>query len=175
LAATSTAVKTAYDLAVTKAPIASPTFTGTVTIPTGSAITGVPYLATANTFTGGVQQITTAAAGTKGFIVQASASQTANLSEWQNSAGTAIITITSAGVFTSTTAISATGIRASLSLATSNTAATNIVSNAANGHVVIQNVSAVPNTPSGGGVIYVESGALKYKGSSGTITTLGVA
>jgi len=36
----------------TKAPIASPTFTGTVTIPSGSAITGVPYLATANTFTG---------------------------------------------------------------------------------------------------------------------------
>ena len=28
-----------------KAPIASPTFTGTVTIPAGSAITGVPYLA----------------------------------------------------------------------------------------------------------------------------------
>ena len=36
----------------TKAPIASPTFTGTVTIPAGSSITGVPYLATANTFTG---------------------------------------------------------------------------------------------------------------------------
>lgn len=32
-----------------------------------------------------------------------------------------------------------------------------------------------PGTPSGGGVMYVESGALKYKGSSGTVTTLGVA
>lgn len=29
-----------------------------------------------------------------------------------------------------------------------------------------------PATPSGGGVLYVESGALKYKGSSGTVTTL---
>lgn len=29
-----------------------------------------------------------------------------------------------------------------------------------------------PNTPSGGGVIYVEAGALKYKGSSGTVTTI---
>ena len=29
-----------------------------------------------------------------------------------------------------------------------------------------------PATPTGGGVLYVESGALKYKGSSGTITTL---
>lgn len=32
-----------------------------------------------------------------------------------------------------------------------------------------------PSTPTGGGVLYVESGALKYKGSSGTVTTLGVA
>ena len=74
----------------TKAPIASPTFTGTVTIPAGSAITGVPYLATANTFTGGVQQITTATAATVGLIVKATASQTANLQQWQSSSGTAI-------------------------------------------------------------------------------------
>ena len=67
----------------TKAPTASPTFTGTVTIPSGSAITGVPYLATANTFTGGVQQITTASAATVGLIVKASASQTANIVEFQ--------------------------------------------------------------------------------------------
>ena len=71
----------------TKAPTDSPTFTGTVTIPSGSAITGVPYLATANTFTGGVQQITTASAATVGLIVKASASQTANLQQWQDSGG----------------------------------------------------------------------------------------
>lgn len=29
-----------------------------------------------------------------------------------------------------------------------------------------------PATPTGGGVLYVQSGALKYKGSSGTVTTL---
>lgn len=39
----------------------------------------------------------------------------------------------------------------------------------------IANTGSVPGTPSGGGVLYVESGALKYKGSSGTITTLGAA
>ena len=33
----------------------------------------------------------------------------------------------------------------------------------------------VPGTPTAGGVLYVESGALKYKGSSGTVTTLGAA
>jgi len=31
------------------------------------------------------------------------------------------------------------------------------------------------DTPTGGGVLYVEGGALKYKGSSGTVTTLGAA
>ena len=30
-------------------------------------------------------------------------------------------------------------------------------------------------TPTGGGILYVEAGALKYMGSSGTVTTLGVA
>lgn len=35
--------------------------------------------------------------------------------------------------------------------------------------------AAAPATPTGGGVLYVEAGALKYKGSSGTVTTLGPA
>lgn len=38
----------------------------------------------------------------------------------------------------------------------------------------IQNGPA-PATPSGGGVLYVVAGALTYKGSSGTVTTLGAA
>ena len=44
------------------------------------------------------------------------------------------------------------------------------------GVIAIANATAVPSgTPTGGGVLYVEGGALKYKGSSGTITTLGAA
>jgi len=82
----STATQTALDL---KASLISPTFTGTVTIPSGSAITGVPYLTTANTFTGGVQQITTASAATKGLIVKVSAGQSVNNQEWQSSTGVA--------------------------------------------------------------------------------------
>jgi hypothetical protein len=42
------------------------------------------------------------------------------------------------------------------------------------GTVFIKN-SVAPATPTGGGHLYVESGALKYKGSSGTVTTLGNA
>ncbi len=39
----------------------------------------------------------------------------------------------------------------------------------------LPNVTAPPATPTGGGVLYVQAGALKYKGSSGTVTTLGSA
>lgn len=44
------------------------------------------------------------------------------------------------------------------------------------GVVGIANVTTAPgSTPSGGGVFYVQAGALKYKGSSGTVTTLAAA
>jgi hypothetical protein len=44
----------------------------------------------------------------------------------------------------------------------------------ATGAVFIANQSA-PATPTNGGVLYVESGSLKYKGSGGTVTVLGPA
>lgn len=43
------------------------------------------------------------------------------------------------------------------------------------GVIFIANGTAPSGTPSGGGILYVESGALKYKGSSGTVTTLAAA
>lgn len=43
------------------------------------------------------------------------------------------------------------------------------------GVLQFNDATAPSGTPSGGGYIYVESGALKYKGSSGTVTTLGAA
>jgi len=43
-----------------------------------------------------------------------------------------------------------------------------------NGRQFLSNQTA-PTTPTGGGTIFVESGALKYIGSSGTVTTLAVA
>lgn len=41
--------------------------------------------------------------------------------------------------------------------------------------IVIANAPAAPNTPTSAGVIYVDAGALKYRGSSGTITVLASA
>ena len=40
------------------------------------------------------------------------------------------------------------------------------------GNLKIFNTSAVPASVSGGGMLYVEAGALKYRGSSGTVTTI---
>jgi len=65
-------------------------------------ISGLPGLTTTNTFTGGVQQITTASAATKGLIVKATASQSANLLEFQNSSGTALTYFNSSGGLTAT-------------------------------------------------------------------------
>jgi len=44
------------------------------------------------------------------------------------------------------------------------------------GHLKLYNIpGSAPSTPSGGGVLYVQSGALKYKGSGGTETTIAPA
>lgn len=44
------------------------------------------------------------------------------------------------------------------------------------GVVFVTNASAVPTSnPVGGGILYVEAGALKYRGSSGTVTTIAPA
>lgn len=42
--------------------------------------------------------------------------------------------------------------------------------------IFIANATTIPSTnPTAGGILYVQSGSLKFRGSSGTITTLGVA
>ena len=55
------------------------------------------YLGVNSTAPGAQLQVTASAAATKGIIVQGAASQTANLFEVQNSAGTALASISSAG------------------------------------------------------------------------------
>lgn len=43
------------------------------------------------------------------------------------------------------------------------------------GAICIANANTIPNADISGGILYVEGGALKYRGSAGTITTLGAA
>lgn len=49
------------------------------------------------------------------------------------------------------------------------------VGTSAAGVIAIANGTAPSSSPSGVGQLYVESGALKYRGASGTVTTLGAA
>lgn len=77
------------------------TNSGTSSSPTiGIDTTNFPLLNTANTFTGGVQQITTAGTAIKALIIKGSSGQSANLQEWQNSSGTNLASIGSTGNFT---------------------------------------------------------------------------
>ena len=46
------------------------------------------------------------------------------------------------------------------------------VANCSAGTVMLKNATAPTGNPTGGGFLYVESGALKYRGSSGTVTTI---
>lgn len=107
------------------------------------------------------------AASVKPFIVKGAASQSANLTEWQDSAGTALGTVSSAGLGTFA------GV--TLSTTTSLSLGTPSLGGGA-GVISIANATTAPTTdPSGGGILYVESGALKFRGSSGTITTIAAA
>lgn len=91
------------------------------------------------------------AATTVGAVIRGAASQTANLQEWQNSAGTVLAKVDSTGNI----------VVGSMAIATSSVATIHI----SNGTIPSAN-------PTGGGVLYVEAGALKFRGSSGTITTI---
>jgi len=88
------------------------------------------------------------------IVVRGAASQSANLQEWQNSGGTVLARVSSVGNI----------VLGSMAIATSSVST-----------IHLSNATIPTANPTGGGVLYVEAGALKYRGSSGTITTLGAA
>ena len=104
-------------------------------------------------------------ASTIGLVVRGAASQTANLQEWQNSAGSVLASVSSGGSLTS-----GGNLQAANSIRVGGGAD---LGGGATGIVAITNAGTVPTTnPTGGGVLYVEGGALKFRGSSGTVTTI---
>jgi hypothetical protein len=105
-------------------------------------------------------------ATTRPLTIKGAASQTANLTEWQNSAGAAVATLTSGGQLYATM-VYGQNMRIS---------ANNASFGNGTGVVAFGNATTVPNTnPTNGGILYAEGGALKWRGSSGTITTIAVA
>jgi hypothetical protein len=131
-------------------------------------------------------------ATTVGQIIRGAASQTANLQEWQNSAGVIQGSMSASGalLIKSTLAMDGGGIyfQSGTGRILSPSATTNIqISVNRNtafgidtgsfgggaGVINIANAGTVPSSnPTGGGILYVESGALKFRGSSGTVTTM---
>lgn len=87
-------------------------------------------------------------------VIRGAASQTGDLAQWQNSAGTVLAKVAASGNI----------VAGNMAIATSSVSTIHI----SNGTIPSAN-------PVAGGVVYVEAGALKYRGSSGTITTLGAA
>ena len=122
LAATPTAVKAAYDAAVasvqpTRTISTTAPLTGggdlsanrTLSLNIGSSLTTsssnlivdstvVPYLGTANTFTGGVQQIS-ALASSVGLVIKGAVSQTSDLQSWTDSSNNVLLRVDAAGQF----------------------------------------------------------------------------
>ena len=141
---------------------------------------GVALTASANAFTVGGHTITAEAVGVKPLILKGATSQSANLQEWQNSAGTVLATVTSAGTITGTTGLNINQIRgtdANTSIQLGNSSVQLFATSQSLGGGVkvlgITNATTVPTSnPTNGGILYVEAGALKWRGSSGTITTI---
>lgn len=96
------------------------------------------------------------------LVVRGAAAQTANLAEFQNSAGTALAVLSAGGALHTPG-----GAGISLGAAAP----------AAQGRPVLamSNVASIPAIVAGAGTVYVEAGALKYRGAAGTITTLAAA
>jgi hypothetical protein len=139
---------------------------GTFTVSYANATTGShPVAGTVST--PAQASITPRSAGTIGLIVKGVASQATNLQEWQNSSGTTVARISSNGLM---------GAFAGFSTASSTNTLINGTATGVGGGLgilAIGNVVTVPSSnPTGGGVLYVEAGALKHRGSGGLVTTI---
>ncbi len=111
---------------------------------------GGPYLALNSTN----MTVNTRQAGNIGLVVHGFTSQSGDLQQWQNAGSTVLTRIDKDGNI---------GLGGNSFGGGTQT-------------VFIANAGTVPTTnPTGGGIMYVEGGALKYRGSSGTITVIAPA
>jgi hypothetical protein len=145
---------------------------GTFTVSYANTTTGAQTVA--GTVSAPAQaSITARSAGTRALILRSASSQAVNLFEVQNSSGAIVMGIGNLGGIVGSDQLTA--IQLSSGRTVQLFSATTSVGGGA-GVLGIANAATVPTTnPSGGGVLYVEAGALKYRGSSGTVTTIAAA
>jgi hypothetical protein len=124
--------------------------------------------------------ITARSAATFPLVIRGATSQNSDLTIWQNAAGSTLARINPTGI------VIGAGFQGSGLLNTSGQTSLVVSSNrniglagstadfgAGQSVVFISNAAVVPSAnPTGGGILYVEAGALKFRGSSGTITTI---
>jgi len=160
---------------VTVAGVTGGAYNGTWVV---SAVTSTTFTVlgsgfTNNAGTGGTFTLSAVASFTAGtaaitpLVVKGAGSQSANYQEWQTNLGSAFCTIFGGG-------LSHTGridLGGSLRLGSTSQS----LGGGAGGLLAMANATTVPSTNPTGGILYVESGALKYRGSSGTVTTIAAA
>lgn len=134
------------------------------------------------------------ASTTIGAVIRGAASQSADLQSWQTSAGVMAAAVGASGIFTTTGAYDAANASVYARLpfirGWGDSASTVQLPGSQNIHfgggtasfgggvsvVGIRNAQTIPTSnPTGGGILYAEGGALKWRGSSGTITTIAAA
>lgn len=128
----------------------------------------------ANTFNN-TQTIIPSAVGNIGLIVRGRSSQTGNLQEWQNNAGGILARVNSGGQLAVPTIANTDGLTA-ITLPGSRNVQFGTATPSLGGGVVvigIANATTAPTSnPTGGGILYADSGALKYLGTSGSAATI---
>jgi hypothetical protein len=115
-------------------------------------------------------------ASVKTILARGAASQTANLQEWQNSAGTVQARVTASGSVGMSALQAADGNTVMVFAGGGRNFGILGVSPTYGGGASvlhIGNAATVPTSnPTSGGIMFVEAGALKWRGSSGTVTTI---
>jgi len=163
------------------------TGTGIYTLVTGVSNTSPFYVEYSSTATGTAingqiaippqASITARSAGTRALVIQAAPSQVANLTNWVNSSGTTLSSVTPNGT------IVAASLQTPNIVNPTDTATNMVISTGRNiqmngstagfgggaGVLGLTNATTVPTSNSSvGGIMYVESGALKYRGTAST-------
>jgi len=151
-------------------------FNGTYVItavPSATAISYVNATSGPQTVAGTISvyaqtSIVSRSAATVGVIVKGAASQSNDMQWWTNSGGTVQAWVGNDGRVMSNSGVAgASWVRVG---------STSAALGGGLGVLAMANATTSPTSnPTGGGILYVEAGALKYRGSSGTITTLGSA
>lgn len=136
-------------------------FGGAVTTPQIADTAGTgPTIALS---TSSISVINRTTVGNIPLIVKGMAAQSGDLQQWQNSAAVILgrLDVTGSAIF-----------KSSLYVGT----VTSLGGNTVGTQLQIANVTTASTTnPTGGGILYTEAGALKYRGSSGTVTVIAAA